>query len=384
MVLVAAVSFAADDGRSTFLRRDLVFQNYINDSDLSPDGTTFAVALEERAGEEAHRSHVELWDFSAGKLAQKSFSGAWRGLPQVRLHFSGDGRNLLFYDGDGALHVLDRSLNEARQIDIGLASDDIRKLNELAATANPGRIEPLPVRPVFVEEMAVAPTGSLVAVRLLVREFSQMVRVFDLRSGTLVRTWAQAAIHSGTGSLMAWDATGQRLALGFNTEILREKQPGDILVYETKSVAISQFLRSGFGGVASLGFAGESLVVAPAKTAGGALPSLHTIGLAAHEAQTFSVPDTGLRHPFAVTADGKTLVALASRFANDPSDHAVLRPLDTRFAVWDLSEKVPKAITPDLWPVKVPGIAISADGRRLLVARHYDSRRIVLLELRAK
>jgi hypothetical protein len=384
MVLLAAASFATDDGRSTFLRRDLVFQNYIDDTDLSPDGTMFAVVLEERAGEEAHRSRVELWNFSAGKRAEKSFSATWRGLPQVRLHFSGDGKNLLFYDGDGTLYVLDRNLNEIRHLDIGLASDDLRKLNELAATANPGRIEPLPVRPVFIEEMAVAPSGSLVAVRLLVREFSQMVRVLDFSTGTLVRTWGQVGIHSGFGKRMAWDAAGQRLALAFDTEIQRENHSGDILIYETKSAAISQFLRSGFGGVASLAFAGENLVVAPAKTAGTGLSALHTISPDGHQQQSFSVPDTGLRDPFTVTADGKTLVALTSRLIKDPNDSSVHRPLDTRFVVWDLSEKLPKAITPDLWPVKVPRVAISADARRLLVARHYDSRRIVLLELQGK
>lgn len=379
--LLAAASLAAEDGKSTFHRRDLVFQSYIDDSDLSPDGTVFAVALEERAGEEAHRSRVELWDFSAGKLVQKSFSATWRGLPQIYVHFSGDGKYVLFYDGDGTLHVLDRNLNEIRHLDIGLASDDIKKLNELAATANLGRIEPLPVRPVFVEEMAVAPSGSLVAVRVALREFSQMVRVFDFGSGTVVRTWGQAAIHSGSGKRMAWNAAGQRLALAFDTELQRENHSGDILIYETKSTAISQFLRSGLGGVASLAFAGEDLVVAPAKSAGHGLSVLRAVSLAGHHQRSFSVPDTGLRDPFAVTADGNTLVALASRIIQDPNDPSVLRPLDTRFAVWDLSEKAPKAITPDLWPVKVPRVAISVNGKRLLVARHYDSRRVILLEL---
>jgi WD40 repeat protein len=384
VVLLAGLCAAADDAKSLFHRRDLVFQNYIDDATLSPDGARFAVALEVKAGNDEHRSRLELWDFSAGKLADKTYPPSWRGLPQVRLHFSGDGKSLLFYDGNGTLHVLDDRLSEVRQFDIGLANEDVQKLNEAAAHALPGRIEPLPVRPPVVMEMAVAPKGSLVAVRFVTHELSQMIHIFDFVSGQQVRSWGQPTLQSGSGPRTTWDPAGEYLALGFGSEVVHEGQRGDVLVYDVPSGTVVHHLVSGFKGVVSVAFAGnDQLVVAPAHFVREAVHELRMVNFAGELQKTFTVPQSGLSNPFTVSSDGRRLVALASRvvFEGDPP---VARPLDTRLVLWDIGDSQPKAITPDLWPVKFPRLAISSDGRRILAGRHYDTRRLVLLELIAK
>jgi dipeptidyl aminopeptidase/acylaminoacyl peptidase len=374
---------ASDDAGYSFHRRDLVFQNYVDDSDIAPDGSRFAVALEARTGAGEHRSVLELWDFSGGRLAERTLSVTWRGLPQVCLHFSGDGKQLLFYDGAGSLHLLDDHLNEVRQFDIGLGSDDLQRLNEAAQKNHPGRIEPLPVRAAVVEEMAVAPVGPRVAVRILLREFSQMIRIFDLGSGQLVRSWGQAGFHSGAGLQMSWDPSGRLLALGFDSTITEEGQSGDIAIYDAEKGTVGRFVQTGFDGVASLAFAGrDSVVVAPVKFKQRALPALHIFTLAGAHRQSMTLPDTGLRGPVAAAAGPRMVSGLAVQVEQDADDPRVWRAADSRIVLWEVGSATPKAVSSDLWPVKLPNVALSADGRRLLAVRHYDSRRAVLLELR--
>jgi WD40 repeat protein len=381
-LLLSGFCPAADDAGYSFHGRDLVFQNYVDDSDISPDGSRLAVALEARTVAGEHRSVVELWDFSGGKLAERKLSATWRGFPQVRLHFSGDGKQVLFYDGAGSLHVLDDHLNEVRQFEIGLGGDDLQRLNEAAQKNRPGRIEPLPVRAAVVEEMAAAPVGPRFAVRILLREFSQMIRIFDFSSGQLLRSWGQAGFHSGAGSHMAWDPSGRLLALGFDSTVVEEGQRGDIAIYDAEKGAVVRFVQTGFDGVASLAFAGrDSLVVAPVKFKRHALPALHIFSVSGAHRQSMTVPDTGLRGPVAAAAGSKMVSGVAVQVAQDPDDPRVWRAADSRIVLWEVGSAAPKAISPDLWPVKMPNVSLSADGRRLLAVRHYDSRRAVLLEL---
>jgi hypothetical protein len=211
-----------------------------------------------------------------------------------------------------------------------------------------------------------------------------MIHIFDFVSGRQVRSWGQPTHQSGSGPRMTWDLAGEHLALGFGSEILHEGQRGDVLVYDVPTGTVVHVLGSGFKGVVSVAFAGnDQLVVAPARFVRDALHELRMVNFVGELQEAFTLPQSGLSNPFVVSSDGKRLVALAPRVVFD-GDPPVPRPLDTRLVLWDIGDGQPRAITPDLWPVKFPRLALSRDGRRILAGRHYDSRRLVLLELISK
>lgn len=351
-------------------------------ADLSPDGSTVAVAIlrssqAERGGREENFIDAEIWNPRENKrLAQRTLAhrpasaavtAEWG---QVR--YADNGQILLVYDGE-LLNVLRATdLEEITRIDLGLPSWP---------------------RDSQVVDLAMAPNGGRLVSVLLSwgGGHGGALRLYDLQTGERRGEWEFEKGYPELGAQVAWRPDGKKLAFTLvpvvpGTQVPREENTLEVIDVESKKVALR--FNTGYLAGPVCFTADDKLVTATAEPPWSLLMGTHKIKI--WDAKTGkllreieSVP-TGVRGSLAISADGKLLLgyvgmekSTSKLAANNPTEI-----VEQRFRLWDLATGKSVAASPKILPNvdKRAHLRLSGKGDHILVFWDYPDKPLLVYD----
>ncbi len=357
-------------------------------ADLSPDGRTVAVAIQRKTnpGGTARENpsvdifvDAEVWDVrTRQRLAHRSL--AHRTLLDIttaewgQVRYTGDGQALLIYDGE-LLHVLKvPSLEEITRIDLGL---------------------PTRPRQAQVVDLAVPRNSRRQAAVLVSHGSGQggIVRVYNLETGALQRSWSFDRGYPEFGGRLAWSPDGSKLAVTLLPVLPTQRMPREeknVAVFDPKSGNVLLRFNSGYmaGPVA---FAADNrLLTATSEMPWLAASGTHTIKVwdaaTGRLIRQIPSPANGVRSSLEVSADGRRILGYVGREAEQdfmPDPESTLAILEQQFRVWELSSGRVVATSPPIQPnpPKRPQLRLSAKGDFVLVFWRYSDKPLLVYEV---
>lgn len=354
----------------------------ISDGVISPDGRFAALAVQRFEGDEHVREffeNVELWDLQAKRLTAKAVirsravvrGGGYSTDPRY-LRYSGDGRRLLAYDGETAIHVLNSAdLNEVRTIRLELAESP-RKAQVLS--------------------FAVPQEGNRVALLVAWQDRPSLratLFIYDFETAKKIATISLMGLFP-SGDSIAFDATGTKVALTLpsrNVTIdasgrIGRKHGNDLRVFEVPSGRELCSADTDFwAGPIQFG-ASEALLLA-------SLDRGHKDPIKIFDSRSCkplrNIGDEskfGVHHQLSVSSDGKRVIGFTGREKYDRLSHGT-DIVSQQFALWDVDSGRNLATSPNITPItmQVPELRISPNGQSAIVFWTIGPRKLLLFDV---
>jgi WD40 repeat protein len=320
-------------------------------SAISPDEKSLTVLVVNSAG-----AAVQVWDFVTNSLVQSRSLPA----PQLRPHSSGpavyvrytsDGELLAVYTGDQLLHVL-------RSIDL----EELRTIRFGSPTG--------------VTAFDMSPVDRRVAVRM-----AGDVRVYELDSGDLVRSWRilqRPEFRMSEllridprldGPGLAWREDGQALAISVADNSPCYRGGGTIYGFDLSSSKIANTFRVPLLST-SIAFGSGTRLYVTSNTCGGvfthwALDLPIYDSNSGRETGKILAGKVGIRDYLTISANKRFLLAFADRQKTTfEGFEDTLRTTDEQWQVWDLTDAKLVLSSPALAQMQLGRLpALSATGR---------------------
>jgi WD40 repeat protein len=342
---------------------------------FTPDSKTVALfylsdhLLSEKPWKDVYTSHLAVWDFRTGKVEEKlkwDYTSNNQGDPwsdQARyVRYTEDGRHLVAL-GATTIRVL-----------------DARNFAELKKIAYEPPKEKFPDDGWATVGFSLAPDGSRAAVAIssTIGANGGFVRVYDLRSGQIVREWR---LHDGVRYVtgVALSSDGERVAIS-SLPIGQSSDPEAFIPLTTDNVRVMD-VKSGetLAGVNTKYVAGPVLFGPNDTLLTGSInddrKGYKYDSVKIWDARSGKLlreitnPRTGVHYRLDLSPDGKLLLGYTG--TEKPVENFV--NIDSQqFQIWDFGSGTVVASSPKILPVKnvdlPPEIQLSPDGKFVLVS----------------